>query len=287
MSIRHFCVFRSRTRSCRRWEPVRNRGLGARFRRVCSAVLLFALVGLVLAANSRAEDFAGVTYAVLDPDTNEVIGSANYAIQRANGKAVLVGRGYFRNGESDLEHDELEPAGNGSLPALVRFEHSFFNPDGTVKIAGYADARTGKASCSSYENGQPIRRESQLAFPADTYAGASIVVALQHALKNGIGDLSFHVFDCAPGPTIAPVELTSVEQHESWNRHPGDLAKADLTADLGTFGNLINGILPHRSAWFDPAGGWEYVGGRIQRYFADGPQIVLVRRESREQASRR
>lgn len=249
------------------------------------SALFFAV--LLTPSNSPADDFSGATFVVLDPASNNVIGSENYSIQQMDGTAVLVGRGRFRDGESDIEHDELQTSGNGALPALIRFEHSFFNPDGTPRATGFADTRSGKASCLSLENGQPKRLESELAFPADTYAGASIIVALEDALKHETGDLSFHVFDCAPGPTIVAVQLTSVEKHESWDKHPGDLAEAKLTADLGAFGNLISGILPHRNAWFDPADGWKYVGGKIQRYFAKGPQIVLVRRQNSQSASSR
>jgi hypothetical protein len=53
-----------------------------------------------------------------------------------------------------------------------------------------------------------------------------------------------------------------------------------LTAKLGWFGNLLGSLVPHRNAWFDPAHGWQYVGGKIQRYLANGPQVILVRQES-------
>lgn len=168
----------------------------------------------------------------------------------------------------------------------MRFEHSFFNPDGSPKLVGFADLGTGNASCSTYENGQQHRLQSQIQFPADTYAGASIVIALQHALSSGVHDISFHVFDCAPRPKLAAVEVTSVEEHETWSRHPGDLAKAEITADLGAVGNLIGDLLPHRNVWFDPEDRWNYVGGKIQRYFVQGPQIILVRQSGfRQDAS--
>jgi hypothetical protein len=38
--------------------------------------------------------------------------------------------------------------------------------------------------------------------------------------------------------------------------------------------------MPRRNALFDPAHGWQYVGGKIQRYLANGPQVILVRQES-------
>jgi len=53
-----------------------------------------------------------------------------------------------------------------------------------------------------------------------------------------------------------------------------------LTAKLGWIGNLLGGLMPRQNAWFDPAHGWQYVGGRIQRYLANGPQVILVRQES-------
>ena len=50
-----------------------------------------------------------------------------------------------------------------------------------------------------------------------------------------------------------------------------------LTAQLGWVGDLLGSLLPHRSAWFNPSRGWQYVGGKIQRYLATGPQVILVR----------
>jgi hypothetical protein len=223
-------------------------------------------------------DLRGVRFAVLNEDGTRVIGSESFAVQQANGESVLIGRGAFADGESDVERDELRPSNGSDVPLLVRFEHVFFNADGSRKIAGSADLRTGQASCSTYDNGQQHQLDSQIQFPGDTYAGASIVMAMQHALRRDLHDFSFHVFDCAPGPKMAAVEVTSVDEHGAWAYHSGDLAKAEITAHMSVIGaGLIEGLLPHRNVWFDPNAGWEYIGGKIHRYFADSQKVLLVR----------
>lgn len=230
---------------------------------------------LVWAANN---DVRSVRFLVLNEDGTRVIGSESFAVQQTDGKSVLIGRGIFADGESDVERDELRPNKTSDAPSLVQFEHSFFNSDGSRKIAGFADLRTGQASCSTFDRGQPHQLDSQIQFPGDTYAGASIVIAMQHALRLGIHNFSFHVFDCAPGPKLEAVEVTSVDEHETWDYHSGDLSKAEITAHVSVIGaGLIEDLLPHRNVWFDPNAGWEYIGGKIQRYFADGPKILLVR----------
>ena len=79
---------------------------------------------------------------------------------------------------------------------------------------------------------------------------------------------------------MAPVIAERGEENEYWARYPKPLIRVQLTAKLGWFGNLLASLVPRRNAWFDPAHGWQYVGGKIQRYLANGPQVILVREES-------
>ena len=245
---------------------------------VLLGVLSFAIAGFIFAVRSWAGNPESIAFSALN-DTNQIIGSATYNVQQQNGRIVVLGHGSFTDGQRDVERDDLNAAA-GAAPTLEHFEHTFFNPGGSPSIAAMADIRTGIASCSTFEDGQANERRSQIDFPTDTYAGASIMLAVQYALNGGGRTASFHVFDCAPGPEIAAVRVSSVAEHERWEHFPGELAKVEMTAKIGVADTIIGGLLPHRTAWFDPHHDWNYVGGPIQRYFAKGPQILIVREVS-------
>ena len=245
---------------------------------VLFGVLSFAIAGFLFAVRVWAGNPGSIAFSALN-NTNQLIGSATYDVQQENGRIVLLGRESFTDGQRDVERDDLNAA-TGAPPTLEHFEHTFFNPGGSPNVAAIADIHTGIASCSTFENGEANERKSQIAFPADTYAGASIMLAVQYALNRGGRTASFHVFDCAPGPEIAAVRVSSVSEHERWEHYPGELAKVEMTAKIGVADNIIGGLLPHRTAWFDLHHGWNYVGGPIQRYFAKGPQMLIVRQVS-------
>jgi hypothetical protein len=221
-----------------------------------------------------------VSFTILDPDSHQVIGHAEYKIERLNGRITVRGENHYNNGEYDIERDELVLEGRGALPTMEHFEHTFFNADGSPKLIARADPRTGDASCASYEAARKRALSKKLEFPSDTYAGAAAVVAMETAFRDGREHLAFYTYDCAPGPILAPVIAQRGDENEYWDRYPKPLIRVQLTAKLGWFGSVLGGLFPHRNAWFDPVDGWQYVGGRIQRYLAKGPQVILVRKES-------
>jgi hypothetical protein len=217
---------------------------------------------------------------ILDPDSHEVLGHAKYKIEHLNSRIMVWGENHYNNGEHDIERDDLALNQNDALPTMEHFEHTFFNADGSPKLIARADPRTGDASCVSYEAGRKHELSKKLEFPSDTYVGAAAVVAMEKAFRDGREHIAFYAFDCAPGPSLAPVIAERGEENEYWAHYPKPLIRVQLTAKLGWFGNLLGSLVPHRNAWFDPAHGWQYVGGKIQRYLANGPQVILVREES-------
>ncbi|HZO80467.1 MAG TPA: hypothetical protein VFB33_02145 [Candidatus Binataceae bacterium] len=219
-------------------------------------------------------------FKILSSDGQQVLGHAVYHVRPAPDGAVVIGENRYLDGERDVEHDVIKIPTSGELPTLVRFERAFFNADGSRKYASRADLGAGSAVCISYENGRERTMNRRMEFAPDTYAGASAVVALEHALRRGIRAMGFHFFDCAPGPTVVAVTADPPAEGRSWRFYPSSrLAQVDVTAELGWLGSLVEGLVPHRDVWFDrgPNGGWEYVGGTVQRYFAGGPQVLLVR----------
>jgi hypothetical protein len=230
--------------------------------------------------NAESPKIEQVSFTILDPDSQEVIGHAKYKIEHLNSRIMVWGENHYNNGEHDIERDDLALNQNDALPTMEHFEHTFFNADGSPKLIARADLRTGDASCVSYEAGRKHELSKKLEFPSDTYAGAAAVVAMEKAFRDGREHIAFYAFDCAPGPSLAPVIAERGEENEYWARYPKPLIRVQLTAKLGWFGNLLGSLVPRRNAWFDPAHGWQYVGGKIQRYLANGPQVILVREES-------
>ncbi len=233
------------------------------------------LVGILLLAIAAQAGVAGgldaAKFKIMSGDGAQVLGHGEYHLEKTGGQTVLIGNNRYLDGEYDVERDVIIPGANDTTPVLVSFEHVFYNIDGSQKFASRADVRGGQAECRGIEGSY----DAHIDFPADTYAGATAVLAMQDVLRDG-GQPSFHVFDCGPSPRVVAIAAQPEDQQEI-GVYPGKLMQVDVTADLGWIGTLASGLLPHRKAWFDANAGWEFIAGKIQRYFASGPQVMLVR----------
>lgn len=246
-----------------------------------AAALLLPVAGT--AGADSAVDSQPQSFKILSADGQQVLGHANYQLQARPDGLVLIGENDYLDGEHDVERDVIKTGVSDDAPRLVSFEHSFFNADGSRKLASSADISTGTAACTTYKDGQARTLRQRLAFAPDTYAGAAAVVVLEHALSRGMSATGFHFFDCAPGPTVVAVSADPPAQGRTWRFYPSArLAQVDVTAQLGWLGSMVEGLIPHRHVWFNRGanGAWQYVGGTVQRYFASGPQVMLVREAS-------
>ena len=248
-------------------------------------LILCILAGACLPAAADSGAAAGlghkaqqVDFSILAPHDHQVIGSAHYRTEKRDGYTLLLGNNQYKDGEHDVEREELAFR-NGELSRMLSFEHKFFNPDGSPKLVARANPVTGAAACISYESGRKQESSKNLKFPPDTYVGAAAVALMESSFRQGREQLDFHTFDCTPAPSIIAVTAYRGEQDERWANYPKPLVRVKLTAKLGWVGDLIGNLMPHRNAWFDPRT-WQYVGGTIQRYLAAGPQVILVRNES-------
>ncbi len=238
--------------------------------------------GLVIPAAARAQsassnDLDRAAFRIMSADGSQVLGHGEYHLENG-AQPVLVGQNKYSDGEYDVERDVVVPGADGSISAMLSFEHTYFNADGSKKFVASADLQSGEAGCINYDAGEERGATKQIEFPSDTYAGATAVLALENALRANGGQASFHVFDCGPNPNVVAVAATQIAgDEESVGAYPRPLTLVDVTADLGWLGGLVNGMLPHRHAWFDASGGWRFVAGKIQRYFASGPQVMMVR----------
>jgi hypothetical protein len=167
-------------------------------------------------------------------------------------------------------------ASPGSAPRLETYEHSFFNADGTIHMVDALDAKSGLASCTSYSDGGKKVRKSQLAVPADSFAGASELMMVVASLRRGVHEITFHAFACVPWPELFTVEASLPNQSEHWPLYPGSLIRLDMRPDLGALNFILAPFMPTMDAWFDPNDNWNYVGGEFDRYFR-GPHVLTVR----------
>jgi hypothetical protein len=185
------------------------------------------------AGNSDGLKIEPVSFTILNPDSHEVIGHAEYKSEYLNSHITVWGENRYNNGEYDIEHDDLALNESDALPTMEHFEHTFFNADGCQKLTARANPRTGDASCVSHEAGRKHELSKKLEFPSDSYADAAAVVAMERAFRDGREHIAFHAFDCAPGPALAPIIAERGDENEYWAGYPKPLRCVELTAKLG------------------------------------------------------
>ncbi len=256
-----------------------------RARQTVAAVLAATLLGVLgaragMAAGADPSAADGVESQSLDfliynPSSMKLIGRGRYTVAVARDSVTINGRNNYLDGEYDVEHERLR--GSGADPQLVSYEHSFFSPGGAPQRVARANAMTGQASCTTYQGVQSSVSSKPLEFPADTYAGASVLVPIADQLKRDpSGDVHFHVFDCASGPRIFSLRVAM--QQAAWNYLPRDtdLIKADARPVFGWFDVFLKPFVPKTRFWFDPRQNFGFMGGTLSRYYR-GPEVMLVR----------
>ncbi len=245
-----------------------------------------AIIGLspgVLCADWA--DFPPTAFKIYSEDGSQLVGDSHYQVERLGpDRLQLHGENHYRNGQYDIESDTLELHPGQPVPLLKKFSHVFYKPNGSVFIAGTANLQTGEAVCINDQNGKNERYTDHFDFPTDTYAGASILIPMVHALRKGITTpIRMHFFDCTPKPKLLTIEATPNLSTPGWQYYPGQLVEIQAKPDLGWLDLLAAPFLPTMHAWFNPAEGFSYVGGRINRYFYSKAHVMLVKVKPGEQ----
>jgi hypothetical protein len=240
---------------------------------IAAATALFFSPGLSRAA---APDFAPATFKVLTPGTSTVIGQAHFNVTEEEDGALIVGSdARYTSGETDSEEDHLEAPVKGGLPHQISFSHKFFAADGSPDRADKADMVTGQASCTITQNGHADVHSAKLVFPADTYAGAPVMIPLRDALMAKVTrTVRFHYFTCVPGPRVVTV-TAQVGPPAPWKYGQGRTVQVDIQPDFGWLNAVIAPFLPAVRAWFDPSKQWYLVGVESARYYR-GVKILMV-----------
>jgi hypothetical protein len=251
---------------------------GLRLRALGLGVIV-ALWCLLAPASSRAGelDFPPTNYTIRSIDGLQVIGHAHFGVT-ADGDGLTTVRGeyHFLDGTYDIDEATARPGLAGNLPTLVRQHHSFFFADGSHERESRIEVAAGTGVCTIYTNGVPQVSSAKFDFPADTFAGDTVIIPLRRFVAaGGNGSISFHDFNCIPGPKLLKVTATSGAP-APWEYYPGNLMQVDVQPDFGWINVLIAPFLPEIRAWFDPGDGYFFVGGQSARYYK-GRKYLMVR----------
>jgi hypothetical protein len=247
------------------------------------AIVAMLLPSRVAAATGNPFELANTDITIFAPDTEQVIGHGHYKLTHLQGAELIEGDNKYLDGEFDRETQHVELTSNGTPPLLITYQHAFYNADGTAQYLESLDGRTGAAVCQWFGT-SPDVRSSTLTVPSDTYAGATQLALLVGRLRQGSRDITFHSFNCLPAPKIVAVKASTPNTTVAWQQYPGDLLKLEMIPDFGWLNAIVAPFVPHIYAWFDPAAGFNYVGGHFDRFYK-GRRVLMVRSHEGAQAA--
>jgi hypothetical protein len=248
------------------------------FARSLIAGLLLCYCLLAPKLYAAEQDFPiDAEFNILSADGARVIGHTHYSVKpEGSGRELIYGESHYLAGDYDIERNQVETRGPGELPVLSAYEHAFFNADGSLARMSKANFRSGEALCATYDKADAQEYRATLSFPPDTYAGAALVIPLQHQLnESSKGPIELHDFNCIPEPKILKVQAYP-KRFAPWLYYRGNLLQVDIRPDFGWLNFVVAPFVPKIHAWFDPSGAWQFIGGEFTRYYK-GPQIILAR----------
>ncbi len=228
---------------------------------------------------ANALSFPPTDFAILNPDTGVALGRSHYRIDSTRDGATLHGENVYFDGQTDVETAHLELDAAGQLPKLVEFDHTFYKADGSILLRAHVDLKSGAATCIDNSGGQKSAQSATLSVPADTWAGASIVLPIQDILRAGVrGEIRpLHVFNCAPSPKIFAISVDVDPGNAVWTSYGAEALRVEVRPDFGWLNVIIAKFVPKLHAWFDPNDELAFIGDEAARYYK-GPKIMLVKR---------
>ncbi|HYL58411.1 MAG TPA: hypothetical protein VEU51_06030 [Candidatus Acidoferrales bacterium] len=248
--------------------------------RRATLVALAALLFLASARLAPADDslnFPPTNFTIVDPASSTPLGTSRYSIESHGDRAVLRGENRYYSGLTDVETANLELNPGADLPRLVEFDHTFYNADGSIQERAHVDLKSGHGICIDNQGPQKSEQAAELSIPADTWAGASVVIPIQRYLRAGEkGVLQLHAFNCAPSPKIYAISVESDPGEAVWAQYRELALRVEVRPDFGWFNLIVAAFVPRLHVWFDPRDGWNFVGDEAARYYK-GPPIMLVK----------
>jgi hypothetical protein len=255
----------------------------ARFFSLIAISVVVAVSSNALAAADNPFELANTDITIYAPDTDQVIGHGHYNLTHLEDADLIEGDNKYLNGEFDRETQRVELTSNEMPPLLINYQHEFYNADGSVQYLESLDEASGAAVCQWFGPSADVH-SSKLTVPPDTYAGATQLALLVGRLRQGSRDITFHSFNCLPGPKIVAVKASAPTATVTWQQYPGDLVKLEMIPDFGWLNALIAPFVPHVYAWFDPGARFNYVGGHFDRFYK-GRRVLMVRSHEGAQAA--
>ena len=251
----------------------------ARFAALSAGALILALSRVHPACGRAVLNFPPSDFEIVSSESGQLVGHGHYAIDQMATSLVLRGENRYLDGEYDTEEEKLTIAAAGERPQLSSFRHDFFNADGSPSVEARLDMRTGLGVCGKAQEGKLEFARKRFEIPADTYAGASVLLPIQELAAEGdrTRTIKLHVFNCAPAPKLIAVDVKLESGQRPWVEYPGELEKIDIKANFGFWTLVVQPFIPKLAAWFDPSQDMLLVGAQLQRYYK-GAKITLVRK---------
>jgi hypothetical protein len=242
------------------------------------AMLLLSLAAgpRVLARAGALRDFPASDFSILARDGGQLIGRSHFEMTHEDEADVLRGESRYLDGQYDVEIDRFASASDGTPPALIRYDHRFFDASGAPLLVAVADFRTGSVSCVEYCDATPATRAATLEIAPGTWAGSSVLITIQEALRQGAANpLKLTYFNCAPGPRVLTVDVTLAREAHGLPLFPANAVEVGIRADFGIFNVVVAPFMPEIRAWFDASRAYEFLGAELPRYYG-GPEIMMV-----------
>jgi hypothetical protein len=243
-----------------------------------ASAIVLTLAGTRPACSADPLSFPPTNFTILNPDTGIAIGRGRYRVESTGESATLHGESTYYDDQSDVETAELQLGAGGDPPRLVEFDHTFFNADGSIQRRAHLDLKSGAATCIDNSGARESEQAALLSIPADTWAGASVVIPIQDFLRARDKGLAraIHVFNCAPGPKIFAVSVKIDAANAVWAAYGAEAIRVEVRPDFGWLNVIVAALAPKLHAWFDPNDGFAFVGDDATRYYK-GPPIMLVK----------
>jgi hypothetical protein len=260
----------------------RARGAAARSRLARIALTALTLLGAQIAIPAPRFASAWTTRAlpagdfrIVDAATGREIGRSRFTVSREGAADVLRGDSRYVDGQYDVEIDRLVREIDRPLPVLKSYDHRFFDARGLPMLSAVMDFESGSVRCGEFRDGVESSRSARLKIPAGAWAGSSVLIPIQQALRRGADALSLYYVSCAPGPRLLTINAAPTRDPDGFRYFPATAAEVGLRGDFGWFNFIVGRFAPEIHAWFDRTRGFEILGAELPR-FSGGPMIVMV-----------
>jgi hypothetical protein len=220
-------------------------------------------------------DLPAGTFSILDAQSGREIGRSRFTFSREGDAEVLRGESRYTDGQYDVEIDRFAREDDSPSPVLASYDHRFFAAHGLPVLSAVIDVATGAVSCAEYRDGAVHSRSARLKISPGAWAGSSVLIPIQQALRRGDSALSLNYVSCAPGPRLLSINAAPARDPGGFRYFPPTAAEVGLAGDFGWFNFILGRFAPEIHAWFDRTRRFEFLGAELPRY-SGGPMIVMV-----------